>query len=346
MASHSPRRWYKIRQFNTSVVVISILVISFSISCTRKNKREIWVYTSMYKDWLEQMKPDVEKNVPDIKIQWFQGGSEKVAAKINAELSANNLQADVLMTSDPFFYLELKSKDLLFPYESPNAQNIPPSLKDPDHMFVTQRVPVIVLAYNRTMIRPDQAPKSFKELTEEKWKGKVVMGSPLESGTMFTAVANLSAKYGWDFFKKLRANQVVSAGGNQTVREKLENKEFPVGIILLENILQAQAQGSPIDPIYPEDGVIMVPSPVAIFKRTRFPDEAKRLIDDLFSESGQNWMVKANMFSPNPLLPPPVNAKTFGFVLKNSFSWTHEFSLNVHKDHQNIKDMFSKIMYE
>ena len=189
-------------------------------ACSKKSKKELWVYTSMYKDMIELMKDDVQKEFPEVRIQWFASGSEKVSAKINAELEAKNLQADILMTSDPFFYIELKNKGLLTPYESPNSKNVPPALKDSEHYFATQRVPVVVMAYNRNVLKPHEIPKTFKELTEEKWKGKVMMGSPLESGTTFTAVAALNAKYGWDFFKKLRANNAVSSGGNSTVRAK------------------------------------------------------------------------------------------------------------------------------
>lgn len=327
------------------LLVISVVILSFS-GCTRKGKKELWIYTSIYKDMIEMMEPDVDKAFPNTKIHWFASGSEKVGAKIQAELAANQLQADILMTADPFFYIELKNKGLLYPYESPNAHNIPPALKDPDRAFVTQRVPVVVMVYHRELLKPSDAPKSFLELTDKKWKKKIAMGSPLESGTTFTAVATLSKKYGWDYFKKLRENEVFSSGGNSTVRQKLELREYPVGIILLENILQAQSQGSPLEAIYPSDGAILVPSPVAIFKRTEQLEEAKKFIDFLFSEVGQQAMVKANMYSPNPMIGPPENAKTFGFILKNSFPWTHEFALNVYQEHQKIKETFSKVMYE
>lgn len=300
----------------------------------------------MYKEMIEMMQPDVEKAFPNTKIEWFAAGSEKIGAKIEAELAANQLKADILMTADPFFYIELKKRGLLHPYESPNAKDIPPHLKDPDNAFVTQRVPVVVMAYHRDLLKPQDAPKSFQELTGPKWKKKIAMASPLESGTTFTAVAALSKKYGWDYFKKLRENEIFSSGGNSTVRQKLESKEFPVGIILLENILQAQLQGSPLEVIYPTDGAILVPSPVAIFKRTEHLSEAKKMIDFLFSEVGQKAMVKANMYSPNPMIGPPENAKTFGFILKNSFPWNNEFALSVYQEHRKIKETFSKIMYE
>lgn len=295
---------------------------------------------------IEMMKPDIKKEFPDITIQWFASGSEKVGAKINAELAAHSLKADILMTSDPFFYIDLKKQGLLVPYASPHTQNIPPRLKDSEGYFSTQRVPVVILAYNRNMLKPSDIPKTFKELIDKKWSGKITMASPLESGTAFTAVATLSREYGWDFFKQLRSNNISAAGGNSAVRQKLESKEYPLGIILLENILQAQEQGSPLEPIYPEDGAILVPSPVAIFKRTEHLDEAKRFIDFLFSETGQQAMVKAKMYSPNPLISPPDNAKTFGFILKHSFAWDQKFLLSVFENHQKIKETFSKIMYE
>ena len=327
-------------------VLLFIVPFFFALSCTKKNKKELWVYTSMYKDMIEMMKPDVKKAFPDVEIHWFQSGSEKIGAKINAELAAKSLKADILMTSDPFFYIQLKEKGLLAPYSSPLAENVPPHLKDAEGYFSTQRVPVVIMAYNRNMLKPDDAPKSFLELTEPRWNGKVAMGSPLESGTTFTAVSALSHKYGWDFFKKLRQNHIFSAGGNSTVRQKLEAKEYPVGIILLENILQAREQGSPLEPVYPSDGVIMVPSPVAIFKRTPYLPEAKRFIDFLFSEVGQHAMIKAKMYSPNPLLPPPNEAKPFGYILKSSFPWNQAFAKKVLDQHHEIKETFSKIMFE
>lgn len=328
-----------------SITALFALLLSLS-ACTKSAKKELWVYTSVYQEVIEMMKPQMAKSLPDVTIQWFASGSEKVGAKINAEIEANNLQADILMTSDPFSYIDLKNKGLFVSYESPNAKNIPHDLNDADHYFATVRVPVMVMALNRNMLAADQAPKSFLELTEKKWKGKVTMGSPLESGTNFTTVATLSRKYGWDYFKKLRANDVMAAGGNSAVRQRLEGREFPVGILLLENILQAQSQGSPLDAIYPEDGVVLVPSPMAIFKRTKHLAEAQKLVDFFFSEQGQIAMVKGNMYSANPDIDSPKRARPFDQILKRSFAWNQEFAQAVLADHQKIKENFSRIMYE
>ena len=152
----------KLRQ---CVAPFFLSLLLFIPACSKKSKKELWIYTSMYKDMIEMMKEDVQKEFPEVTLQWFASGSEKVAAKINAELEAKNLQADILMTSDPFFYIELKNKGLLTPYESPNSKNVPPALKDSEHYFATQRVPVVVMAYNRNVLKPHELPKTFKELS-------------------------------------------------------------------------------------------------------------------------------------------------------------------------------------
>ena len=92
-------------------------------------------------------------------------------------------------------------------------------------------MPVMVIGYNSDSLNEQAAPKSFLELAAPEFKGKVAMGSPLESGTAFTAVAMLAKKLGWDYFKKLRANDVLAAGGNSAVISRIETKERPIGIV-------------------------------------------------------------------------------------------------------------------
>ena len=71
--------------------------------------------------------------------------------------------------------------------------------------------------------------------------------------------------------------------------------EKDAGIILLENLLQAREQnpGAPIEIVYPEDGAILVPSPIAIMKTTAAPAAARRVYDFFLSDAGQSALVEA-----------------------------------------------------
>src|SRR5207253_1444548 len=117
---------------------------------------------------------------------------------------------------------------------------------DTEHFWAVSRLPVMVIGYNTDIYKEAEAPKSFADLVLPKFKNKIAMGSPLESGTTFTTVALLSEKLGWDYFSKLRANGALSAGGNSAVLSRIETKERPVGIILLENLLAARRKNPKI----------------------------------------------------------------------------------------------------
>jgi iron(III) transport system substrate-binding protein len=275
-------------------------------SCTSSQKPEIWIYTSIYKDVITELEPLFEKAIPEAKIQWFQGGSEIIAAKVQAEMAAGSPKADLILTSDPFWYLELKQKNALLPYESPKTNGVPSEWKDSAHTFATVRLPVMILAHHAELKTP---LTQWSDLTKSDFHEKVAMGSPLESGTFFTAVAVLSEKYGWDFFKTLRQRNILAAGGNSSVLNRIETQERPAGILLLENFLKAKSKKSPVQAVYPTDGVIPIPSPIAILKTTRSPELSRKIYDFFFEEEVQRKIVASGMYSPLPSLPAPDGAK-------------------------------------
>ena len=249
------------------------------------------------------------------------------------------------MTSDTFWYEELKSKNHLLSYKSPLAEKIPGQFKDPDSYYVTARIPVMVIAYNKDVYTEAEAPHSFKDLSLSKYKDKIAMPNPLESGTTFTTVALLSKKLGWDYFKKLRENEVMVSGGNSAVFARIESKERPIGIVLLENVLAAKQKGLPIEMVYPTDGVGMIPSPVAILSSSKNPEIAKKVYDYFLDEEGQKVIVeKGEMHAIQTSAPAPHGAVSFQDLQKNHLGWDHKLLLEVLKSKDQIKAQFSSIM--
>ena len=175
------------------------------------------------------------------------------------------------------------------------------------------------------------------------------MGDPLSSGSTFTAVAALTGKYGWEYFEALRKNDVVSAGGNSKVLERVSTGEKEVGIILLENLLKAKKDNpdSPAEIIYPADGAILVPSPIAIVKTTGAPDAAKRIYDFMLSDAGQKAIVRGNMYSPIERIAAPEGARSWGEVYGNTLiAWSPEYLRETMARREEIKQRFSRIMFE
>ena len=272
-------------------------------------KGELMVYTSIYPDIIDNMcKPNVAKAFPEMKVNWFQGGTEKVVTKITGEIKAKKIGADVLMVADPSYYLKLEDQKLLLPYKSKEEKNLIND-KAADGAWYAVRVCNMIIAYNADKLKAEDAPKNWTDLTDPKWKGKIAMPNPMLSGTAYVAVGALADKYGWEYFDKLKANGLRVEEGNSAIQNKLLTGEYAAAMILEENILKlANVKKEPLKVIYPKDGVVQVPSPIAIFNTTKNPEGAKALVDWWLSKEGQQAVVKGWMHSVRGDVKEPIGS--------------------------------------
>ena len=305
---------------------------------------KIIIYTSMFPDIIEAVKPELKKAFPNLDVQWFQAGSEQVMTKLAGEIEAKKINADVLMVSDPGYYITLKDKNLLLKFDAPNRKFVDGKYKDAEGYWTGVRLSYMLMAYNTAKVKPEDAPKSFKDLTDPKWKDKLAMANPLLSGSILTVTADLSQRYGWDYFKTLKANGLKIEGGNTAVQNKLVTGEYLVGIIGEENILKVATKGEPLKVAYPTDGAVILPSPIAIFASTQNPEAAKAVTDWWLSKEGQQAIVtKGWMHSVRDDVPPPKGAPDKAVITKNSplLDWG-KFA----KEAEIVKETFRKTVME
>ncbi len=328
------------------IKLATIFLYLLLASCTSSKKTEFWIYTSIYKDTVNDIKADLEKQFPDVTFNFYQAGSEEIATKVNTEDLAGKIQADLLISSDRFWYEDLVKKEKLLSYKPINSDSVEDFFKQKDGYYTTISFPLMVLGYNSEVVPDKEAPESFKDLTLPKWKNKISSGSPLASGTQFTTVAFLKEKYGWEYFKDLRKNEFMAEGGNSGVIRRLQNKEKPVGIVLLENILRLKTTDQRIKAIFPKDGSIIQSNIMALVKKENAQTELGHKIADWFlSEAGQKHMIKSFMYSPIPGFANPEGAPDFKTVKANAKPWTKEFIEKTMIDREKIKDEYSKIIF-
>ena len=323
--------------------LFGVLLLFSLASCDRlgtSKKPTLWIYTSLYKEVIAELNPLLKESFPDASIEWFQGGSETIASKVSAELASGRTKAVLLLTSDPFWYLELKKAGRLLPYESEAAKKLAPSLRDPEHTFVTSRLPLMVMGYHPAALAGVELPKKWTDLTHPRFKSKVAMASPLESGTAFTWVATIQKDSSPQFLQDLRNNDILAAGGNSAVLQRIESKERPLGIILLENLLAAQKKGSPVQVIYPEDGSVPIYSPIAISKSTAQPELAKRVYDWFLSEKAQGIIVKSGMYSPLSHISAPAGAKPWNELSTRLKAPSQELLAELFSERDQLKSRF------
>ena len=279
---------------------------------------DLWVYTSMYRHVLDALEPALKQALPDVTVHWFQAGSEKVTARLEAELAGGGTQCDVLATSDPFLYARYKSEGRWLRYTSPNAARVPRGLVDGDGAYVAVRLSTMVLV-NRS---GGPAPTSFAELTDGRFKDDVVVGDPLTSGTAFTWAVMMQRTHGRSYFSKLRSNGARVAGGNAAVLQKVEGGEARSGVLLLENALTARAKGSPVEIVWPSDGAVLIPGYAGILTGTKHADAARAFVDFLLSPEGQKIISQqGDMHAVDPKLPGPRGEAGLADLLKKSQPW-------------------------
>ncbi len=327
-------------------LLLLLLVGVVSFGCAKKNEKEkVWVYTSLYKDTVNEIKAKMEKEFPNIEVQFYQAGSEEVAAKVQAEAMSGKIQADILISSDRFWYEDMADKGSLLSYKPVGSEKVEEYFKHPQGFYTAVSLPVMVMAYNSEVVMEKDAPKAFSDLTAVKWKDKVSSGSPLASGTSFTTVAFLTKKYGWDYYGALRKNNFIAEGGNSGVIRRLQSKERPVGIVLLENLLRLTESDPRIKVIIPSDGVVMQANVLAIVKKSDEQLATKKIADWMFANAGQESMVQSFMYATIPGHNAPKGAPELTELLKNAQAWSPEFISETKKKREDIKNQFSKIVF-
>lgn len=126
-------------------------------------------YTSQPDADAEALVAGFREQYPDVDVTIFRSGTEEVVSRLLAEEEAGSVQADVLLLADAVTFENLKEKDLLLPYESPELAHIPADFVDQDYMYIGTKLMATVLAYNTDLV--EKAPTSWFDLTADNAKG-------------------------------------------------------------------------------------------------------------------------------------------------------------------------------
>jgi len=303
-----------------------------------KPATRLTVYTSVYNGMVKEMaKPVVAQQLKDVKVDWHTAGSESVKAKLLDEMKRGKAEADLVMISDPDFYLQLKKDGKLLNYKSPEAAELAEPV-DSDGAYTPIRISAMVIAVNNDKI--NDPPKSWKDLLDPKFKGKVAMPNPKVAATALATVSAVTDKYGWEYWQKLKANGVV-VSPTMEMREKFGRGEYPITITMEEDVLKQKAQGVRATVIYPEEGSVIVPGYICILKDTQNPEGARKLVDWWLSRDGQLAMSLGYMHPVKFGIKEPAGAQSL-IDLK-----IHSLPVNWSKlavEEKQVKEKFAEIM--
>jgi iron(III) transport system substrate-binding protein len=242
-----------------------------------KKEGKVVYYSSMDLPVGEKLGKAFEAAYPGIQIQIERSGSERLFQRIAQEFSSDIHAADVINSSDAAHFIPWKKNGWLMPFVSEDtAKYFPEAYRDPDGMFAVSRIWLSSIAINTNLVKPEDAPKSFADLLDPKWAGKMVKGHPAYSGTIMTATFQLVRELGWEYYEKLAKQRVMQVQSSTDPPKKLSLGERAVmadgneyGVVLLKEA------GQPVEPIYPAEGTPTISGPTGIFASAPHPNAAK-----------------------------------------------------------------------
>jgi iron(III) transport system substrate-binding protein len=229
-------------------------------------------------------------------------GAERVFQRIDQEYRSNIRAVDVVNTADQAHCIIWKRNGWLQPYLPEEvAKNFDKRFYDPDGLHVTTRVLVSPFGYNTRLVKAEDVPKSFADLLDPKWAGKMVKAHPAYSGTIMNATFQIARDLGWEYFEKLAKQRIMQVQSATDTPKKIALGERA---IMIDGagylVIQAKEAGEPVDVIYPAEGTPLATSPSTVFKGAPNPNAARLFFSWLHGREGQQILVDfARQYSPH-----------------------------------------------
>jgi len=225
------------------------------------------------------------------------------------ELQANIKNVDVIHTSDAGHYVLLKEKKLLMKYTPAGVDRFPSSFKDKDGYHYGLRATVNVIAYNTKAVSAAEAPRTWKDLLDPKWKGKLVTAHPGYSGVIATHVLALVHLHGWDYFKQLAQSKPMLVQSAVDPSGVVASGERPVAVNGGDyTFYQIKKKGNPVEIVFPKEGVPLVISPTAIASFAPHPNAARLFTDFIFSREVQQVLADTEgLYTGHPEVKYPAD---------------------------------------
>ena len=267
-----------------------------------KKEGKLAFYTAMDLAFAERLGKTFEQKYPGITVRVERSGAERIFTRIGQEYASNIRTVDVVNTSDQAHCLVWKREGWLAAYLPQEvAQHYDAQFYDPDGLHVTTRILISPFGYNTNLVKAEEAPRSFADLLQPKWAGKLVKAHPAYSGTIMNATFQTARELGWEYFEKLAKQRVMQVQSATDTPKKIALGERAVmvdGAGYL--VIRYKEEGQPVEIVYPEEGTPLAASPSAVLKAAPNPNAARLFQNWMHSREAQQFVVDwALQYSPH-----------------------------------------------
>ena len=283
------------------IVLFTILALMpLLISCRPTSSGTVVVYVSEDQVFSEPILKDFERETGLTVKSVFDTEESKSTGVMNRLIAEkDNPQADVYWANEPVRADVLKQRGVSAPYVSPSAEGIADEFKDPDDYWTGFSARARLLLINaRSTIKPT----SVMGYTDPSAKGRAAIANPL-FGTTTAYVAALFTIWGDErartFMNEIKTNGVKMTTSNGESADFVAAGQVDFSLVDSDDAVNRKKQGKPVEMIYPDQdpgglGVLILPNAVALIKGCPHPENGKRLIDYLLSQSTERKLAFAD----------------------------------------------------
>jgi len=251
-------------------------------------------------DWVTMYKKKTGETV-----DFFRIGGVKLTQRIEQEIKAKQLKPSAMDFSIPGLMNEWVKKGWVMKYDSPESHHYPKELRMEGY-WTPINVLTVAIAYNADHVKPDDAPKTWEDLLDPKWKGKMVVSDAQSSGAVLHSFNALQKAFGKSYMEKLaKQNVLVKIGSGATLQTMISGERPVAGLILDYYVAGAIKKGANLAIVQPDVGIPASLEIIAIPAAAPNPDLGKKFVDFALSKEAQeNWEQKHGTLSLRDDLKP------------------------------------------
>jgi len=274
------------------------------IEAAKKEGQLVW-YNTLVQPHAQGLIDAFTKKYPFIKGSFWRGSATSVYSKLTLEARAGRYEWDTVSLTNPEFVWDLKQRNLITRYASPEREMFNDDVKDQEGFWTGYYALPTGLGYNVRQVKKEQVPKAYQDLLAPVWKGKKISIDTEGQELLMGLIQAWGKERAVDYLRKLAAQDPAFGRGNNKRIELASAGEFPLFIAFTHSTEANKIKGAPVDWVNLEPVVMQIDS-IMLGARSSHPNAGKLFIDFLLSQQGQEILqsnrrpVLRNGVDPDP----------------------------------------------
>jgi ABC-type Fe3+ transport system substrate-binding protein len=276
------------------------------LEAAKKEGSVVWYSGMIVNQIIRPMVDAFETKYPGLKVQASRATGNDNALKIMNEARARRPLAD--MVDGTTALGPLQEAGLVAVFRPAEAARYPANSKDPAGFWTSPNVYYYTAAYNTNLVSAAEAPKTFDDLLDPKWKGKMAWTNDLTGGGPPGFIHNIltikGQEKGMEYMRAFAKQEpVMIPAAQRVVLDKAISGEYPIALMTLSyHSTISAAKGAPIQWLKMPP-MVMAPNAIAVLKNAPHPNAARLLIEFILSTEGQTIMAKNDYMPADPTVP-------------------------------------------